>query len=70
MILLPVLLPLLAPLPDVADWPAFADSSDALRRLATRYRLVILSNVDDQSFAGSYWWRARHGYGHQHTHSW
>lgn len=37
----------------VADWPAFADSSDALRRLATRYRLVILSNIDDQSFAGS-----------------
>ena len=40
----------------VADWPAFADSNDALTRLATRYRLVILSNVDDQSFAAS----ARH----------
>jgi 2-haloalkanoic acid dehalogenase type II len=37
----------------VADWPPFVDSSDALRRLATRYRLVILSNVDVQSFAGS-----------------
>lgn len=37
----------------VADWPPFVDSSDALARLATRYRLVILSNVDLQSFAGS-----------------
>jgi 2-haloalkanoic acid dehalogenase type II len=37
----------------VADWPAFPDANDALRRLATRYRLVILSNVDLQSFAGS-----------------
>ncbi|MCP3976672.1 MAG: haloacid dehalogenase type II [bacterium] len=40
----------------VADWPAFEDSHDALARLATRYRLVILSNIDDQSFAAS----ARH----------
>lgn len=37
----------------VADWPAFEDSNDALTRLATRYRLVILSNIDDQSFAAS-----------------
>jgi len=37
----------------VGDWPPFLDSSDALHRLATRYRLVILSNVDLQSFAGS-----------------
>ena len=37
----------------VPDWPAFADSADALARLATRYKLVILSNVDRQSFAGS-----------------
>src|SRR5689334_3701536 len=29
----------------VPDWPAFPDSSDALARLATRYRLIILSNV-------------------------
>ena len=35
----------------VGDWPAFPDSSDALARLATKYRLVILSNVDRQSFA-------------------
>ncbi len=37
----------------VGDWPAFPDSSDALARLATRYRLVILSNVDGQSFERS-----------------
>lgn len=37
----------------VADWPAFADSPEALVRLKTRYRLVILSNVDDDLFAAS-----------------
>jgi 2-haloacid dehalogenase len=37
----------------VPDWPAFPDSADALARLARRYKLVILSNVDRQSFAGS-----------------
>ena len=37
----------------VPEWPAFADSHDALATLATRYKLVILSNVDRQSFAGS-----------------
>ena len=37
----------------VPDWPAFADSADALRFLQRRYRLVILSNVDRDSFAGS-----------------
>jgi 2-haloacid dehalogenase len=37
----------------VADWPAFPDSAEALSRLATRYRLVILSNVDDDLFAHS-----------------
>jgi 2-haloacid dehalogenase len=37
----------------VADWPAFADSPDALAKLKTRYRLVILSNVDDDLFAAS-----------------
>ena len=31
----------------VMDWPAFTDSSQALRALATRYRLIILSNIDD-----------------------
>lgn len=37
----------------VPDWPAFPDSPEALARLAARFRLVILSNVDRQSFAGS-----------------
>jgi 2-haloacid dehalogenase len=37
----------------VADWPAFADSRAALARLKERYRLVILSNVDDDLFAAS-----------------
>jgi 2-haloalkanoic acid dehalogenase type II len=37
----------------VPDWPAFSDSADALARLASRYKLIILSNVDRASFAGS-----------------
>jgi 2-haloacid dehalogenase len=37
----------------VPDWPAFPDSTEALERLARRYRLIILSNVDRDSFAGS-----------------
>jgi len=37
----------------VPDWPAFPDSAAALARLATRYKLIILSNVDRESFAGS-----------------
>lgn len=37
----------------VPDWPAFGDSHDALSLLSTRYRLIILSNVDRTSFAGS-----------------
>ncbi len=37
----------------VGDWPAFPDSPSALAALATQYRLVILSNVDRRSFAGS-----------------
>jgi 2-haloacid dehalogenase len=37
----------------VPDWPAFPDSSDALTRLGQSYRLMILSNVDRASFAGS-----------------
>ncbi|HJS83870.1 MAG TPA: haloacid dehalogenase type II [Acetobacteraceae bacterium] len=35
----------------VGDWPAFPDTPEALRRLKQRYRLVILSNVDNASFA-------------------
>jgi len=37
----------------VGDWPAFPDSADALRYLKQHFNLVILSNVDRQSFAGS-----------------
>lgn len=37
----------------VPDWPAFPDSPAALARLATRYKLVILSNIDRASFAAS-----------------
>lgn len=37
----------------VPEWPAFADSAAALRYLKGHYQLVILSNVDRASFAGS-----------------
>ncbi|MHB8487728.1 MAG: haloacid dehalogenase type II [Candidatus Dormibacteria bacterium] len=37
----------------VAEWPAFPDSPDALAALSSRYKLIILSNVDRRSFAGS-----------------
>jgi 2-haloacid dehalogenase len=37
----------------VRDWPAFADSAAALQYLKKHYKLVILSNVDNESFAGS-----------------
>jgi 2-haloalkanoic acid dehalogenase type II len=37
----------------VPRWPAFPDSSEALRSLSERYRLVVLSNVDRESFAAS-----------------
>jgi 2-haloalkanoic acid dehalogenase type II len=37
----------------VPDWPAFPDSAQALQRLKRHYRLIILSNVDRESFAGS-----------------
>jgi 2-haloalkanoic acid dehalogenase type II len=35
----------------VGDWPAFADTAEALRSLKRHYKLVILSNVDNESFA-------------------
>jgi 2-haloacid dehalogenase len=39
-------------LPDsVAAWPPFSDTVAALRRLASRYRLAIISNIDDDLFA-------------------
>jgi len=37
----------------IGDWPAFQDSADALRRLGTRFSLLVLSNVDRRSFARS-----------------
>ena len=37
----------------VPDWPAFADSADALARLRRHYQLVIVSNVHRDGFAGS-----------------
>jgi putative hydrolase of the HAD superfamily len=37
----------------VRNWPAFPDSAEALQYLKEHYRLVILSNVDNQSFAAS-----------------
>ncbi len=37
----------------VREWPAFPDTAAALQYLAEHYRLVILSNVDNESFAAS-----------------
>jgi 2-haloacid dehalogenase len=37
----------------VADWPAFADSADALRTLQRRYKLGVITNCDDDLFAAS-----------------
>ena len=34
-------------------WPVFADSAGALQYLKRHYKLVILSNVDNESFAAS-----------------
>ncbi|KAF2187359.1 haloacid dehalogenase [Zopfia rhizophila CBS 207.26] len=35
----------------VGKWPAFSDTVDALKRLHKHYKLVVLSNVDRESFA-------------------
>ncbi|KAM0551971.1 hypothetical protein ACHAPJ_008079 [Fusarium lateritium] len=37
----------------IGTWPAFPDTVDALRRLGKHYKLVVLSNVDRESFSGS-----------------
>jgi 2-haloacid dehalogenase len=37
----------------VTEWPAFADSPGALARLASRYRLAVITNCDDDLFAAS-----------------
>ncbi|CBX97191.1 similar to Haloacid dehalogenase [Plenodomus lingam JN3] len=34
----------------VGDWPAFPDTVEALKRLSKVYKLVVLSNVDNESF--------------------
>lgn len=35
----------------VGDWPAFPDTVAALKQLRQHYKLVILSNVDNESFS-------------------
>lgn len=35
----------------VGKWPAFPDTVNALKRLSKRYKLVVLSNVDRESFS-------------------
>ena len=35
------------------DWPAYSDSAAALQYLKAHFKLVILSNVDNESFAAS-----------------
>ncbi|MFP3921190.1 MAG: haloacid dehalogenase type II [Dichotomicrobium sp.] len=37
----------------VRDWPAFDDTVEALQYLKQHYKLVVLSNVDNESFAYS-----------------
>ncbi len=37
----------------VPDWPAFPDSAEALAYLGRHYELIVLSNVDRESFAAS-----------------
>jgi 2-haloacid dehalogenase len=37
----------------VGDWPAFPDSAAALARLASRFRLGVITNCDDDLFAAS-----------------
>jgi 2-haloalkanoic acid dehalogenase type II len=37
----------------IKDWPTFPDSTDGLRYLKQHYKLVILSNIDNESFSAS-----------------
>jgi 2-haloacid dehalogenase len=37
----------------VADWPAFSDSTVALARLHSRFKLGVITNCDDDLFAAS-----------------
>ena len=36
-----------------AEWPPFEDTSEALRRLGERFRLAIVSNIDNALFAAT-----------------
>lgn len=38
----------------IVDWKPFPDTIDALHRLKKYFALVVLSNVDDRSFAGTH----------------
>lgn len=37
----------------IGDWAPFPDTVDALRRLASHYKLAVISNVDDALFAAT-----------------
>ena len=37
----------------LASWPPFPDTRDSLRALKSKYRLAIISNIDDDLFAGT-----------------
>jgi 2-haloacid dehalogenase len=37
----------------LANWQAFADTVEALRKLKSRYQLAVISNVDDDLFAST-----------------
>jgi len=37
----------------ITEWPAFPDTAPALQRLHRKYKLAIVSNVDDDLFAGT-----------------
>jgi 2-haloacid dehalogenase len=37
----------------IAHWPPFPDTVPALRRLKSRYKLAIISNIDDDLFAAT-----------------
>src|SRR5690349_11108631 len=34
----------------LGDWPAFPDTTESLKTLGKKYRLAILSNIDDDLF--------------------
>ncbi len=42
-----------APAESLSDWPPFNDTVEALRALKTKYQLGIISNIDDDLFAGT-----------------